>query len=1000
MTQAVESGRRARRLWSGIGVRGGEGSLAGWVSLLFAVTQSSFGLGMNAADTLFFLRFGVDRLPLMILISGIVVMGVITLHVVGLGVVGPRRWLWITSAASAAWLILERVVVGLDWPPIYGVIWIATQGIIMVTLTAMWNAAEQSCDTRQAKRLFPLFATAGVVGGVAGNAVTGPLAAALGTANLLLVQAGLLVISTVLLARVSRLFRPETAEGPESVWKSLTSTPRRALSTRLGRLAAGAALLVSTLFFLVVFPFNELVAASFPTEVEVAGFLGLFSSVATAATFVFSLLVTRWLFARLGVVITLMLVPLVYAGGFGLWLLEFGLFPAALTRGLQWVMVNAIWVTAFSALFNVVPATQRSQTLGFMIAVPAQIGTIAAGALLIVGEDIPRPAGFGIGLALAVVAVAVVYSMRPAYLDSVVSAVRSGLAGVFTLQLRDIADPADRDATRILTDYLRDERPQARAFAAASLARLGDESTAPDVRLLLDDPSPAVRSAALDSICVMAPGHLLDHVADAVRDDLPAVRAQAVRYLVGVSGADVETLLVAMLDDPDLRVRAAAVVALDTEAGARVEADMLTSSEPRVVATVLEESARAGRGLRTADPDDFLSHSDSRVRRAAVDAGAGREDHGLLVAALDDSSPGVRRAAARALASETPGRRRLLDVLQTGSVNATDAALHALVPLDELEQDLADWAANEARRAALLANRRRALERPHPSLTLSFLLSILSNRSERLVGWVIAAMTTRQTQKVMHIVERGVRSNDPETASQAVEALETIGARSVLKVLIPLLETTGDQAQAGRRETLDQLSADFDPWLRALAMRCLAEEMREEMTRLEEASSGDSADIVRAAVAGFTPMADNVETLDQMDRVLALHAVSMFTDLDPEDLELIASATTEVRFEPGEHIYRDGDPGSEMLVIVGGSAVVSKSREGARHMISHYGPGQIAGELAVLVGGRRVADVDAGEDGVHGLVLTGADLLSILEERPTVGMGMLATLASRLAEQT
>ena len=860
MTQTKAKTSRTRRLWRGIGIRTGEGPLAAWVSLLFAVTQASFGLGMNAADTLFFLRFGVDRLPLMILISGIVVMGAITLHVTGLGVVGPRRWLWITTAGSALWLILERLVVGLDWPPIYPVVWIATQGIIMVTLTAMWNAAEQSCDTRQAKRLFPLFATAGVVGGVAGNAVTGPLAAALGTPNLLLVQAALLATSTFLLARVSRLFRPEQAEGPVSVWSTLTSTPRHALSTRLGRLAAAAALLVSTLFFLVVFPFNEEVVATFPTEVEVAGFLGLFSSVATAATFVFSLLATRWLFARVGVVITLMLVPLVYAGGFGLWLVEFGLVTAALARGLQWVMVNAIWVTAFSALFNVVPARQRSQTLGFMIAVPAQIGTVAAGALLIVGEAVPRPVGFGVGLALALAGVAVVYSMRPAYLDSVVSAVRSGLAGVFTLQLRDIADPADRDATRILTDYLRDERPQARAFAAASLARLGDESTAPDVRVLLDDPSPAVRSAALDSMCVIAPDNLVDHVAEAVRDDLPAVRLQAVRYLVGEPGADAEALLVAMLDDRDVRVRAAAVVALDTEAGTRVEREMLSSGEPRDIAAVLEETARAGRTLRTADPNVFLSHSDSRVRRAAVDAGAGRSDRGLLVTALDDPSPGVRRVAANALASEPDGRRHLLDVLQTGSVNATDAALRALVPLDELERDLADWAASEARRAALLASYRRALDRPDPSPTLSFLLSILSNRSERLVSWVIAAMTTRQTEKVMHMVERGVRSDDPETAAQAVEALETVGARSVLKVLIPLLETSGDQAPAGRRETLDHLTADFDPWLRALALRCLAEEMREEMTRLEEASSTDSADIVRSVVAGLAPMTDHVET--------------------------------------------------------------------------------------------------------------------------------------------
>jgi HEAT repeat protein len=1000
VTQTETRMPRSRSLWRGIGIRLGDGPLAGWISLLFAVTQASHGLGMNAADTLFFLRFGVDRLPLMILISGFVVMAAITLHVVGLGAAGTRRWLLITTTASGFWLLIERLVVAADWLPIYPIVWISNQAIIMATLTVMWNAAEQSCDTRQAKRLFPIFATAGVVGGVAGNALTGPLAGSLGTANLLFVQAGLLGISAVVLIRVSRFFKRDSEEGPISVWSNLTSTARRALSSRLGRLAATAALLVSTLFFLVVFPFNEVVAATFPTEVEVAGFLGLFSSIATAATFVFSLLVTRWLFARIGVVLTLMLVPLVYAGGFALWLVEFGLVEAALTRGLQWVVVNAIWATAFSAIFNVVPARQRSQTLAFMIAVPAQIGTILAGALLLMGETVPRPVGFVIGLALALAGVAVVFTMRPAYLDSVVAAVRSGLAGVFTLQMRDIADPADRDAARILTNYLSDERPQARAFAAAALARLGDETTASDVRTLLDDPSPVVRSAALDSMCVIAPDRVVDHVAESVNDDLAAVRVQAVRHLVGESGGDAEALLVSMLGDPDVKVRAAAVVALDTEEGIREEEEILSSEDPRAIAAVLEESSRSGRGLRTADPDLFLSHADPRVRRAAIDAGAGRSDWVLLVTALDDRSPGVRRTSARALASDTEGRRHLLDVLQTGSVNATDAALRALVPLEELDPDLADWAANEARRAALLAGYRRALDRPDPSLTLSFLLAVLSNRSERLVGWVIAAMTTNQTQRVMHIVERGVRSDDPETAAQAVEALETIGARRVLRALIPLLETPGDQGPMNRRESLDTLAGDFDPWLRALALRCLAEEVREDMARIEAASSTDPADIVRSAVAGLTPVADNVETLDPMDRVLALHAVSMFAGLDPEDLELIASATTEVRFEPGEHIYQDGDPGSEMLVIVGGSAVVSKSKDTERHVISRYGPGQIAGELALLIGGRRVADVEAGDDGLHGLVLTGSDMLSILEERPTVGMGMLATLATRLAEQT
>jgi CRP/FNR family transcriptional regulator, cyclic AMP receptor protein len=1001
VTDTKTSTSKKPKLSRGIGVRPGEGSMAVWISVLFGVTQASHGLGMNTADTLFFLRFGVDRLPLMILISGVVVMGAITVHIVGLGVTGPRRWLWIVTTASALLLVSERLVVAADWPPIYPVIWIANQAIMMVTLTVMWNAAEQSCDTRQAKRLFPLFATAGVIGGVAGNAATGPLAAALGTANLLLVQAGLLTASTAISFGTRRFFRLEEEQAPASLWSTLIATPKRALSTRLGRLAAMAVLLVSTLFFLIVFPFNEMVAANFSSEVEVAGFLGAFSSVATAATFVFSLLATRWLFGRLGVVLTLLVVPIVYAAGLGLWLVDFGLVSAALVRGVQWVAVNAIWGTAFPALFNVVPGRLRSRTLGFMIAIPAQIGTVIAGGLLLMGEAIPQATGFGIGLVLALAASWIVYSMRPAYLESVVAAVRYGLAGVFTLQQRDIADPTDRDATRILTEYLHDERPQARAFAAASLARLGETTAAPQVKGLLDDPSPTVRSAALDSMCIIAPEDLVDHVAAAVADDLGAVRLQAVRYLVEKSGPAAKALLESRLEDPDERVRAAAAVALDNEDGARVEGEMLASGAPRAITAVLQETTRAGRSLRTAHPDDFLAHPDSRVRMAAVVAGAGLRDPQVLAQRLEDRSPGVRRAAARVLASVPEGHRLLVETLQTGSVNATDAALDALVPLDEFEPRLANWAETEARRAALLAGYGHALAATSDrSPTLSFLISVLSSRSDRLIGWVIAAMTTRQTEQVMAIVERGVRSRDAETRAQATEALETIGARSVLKVLIPLLETPDEPEATDRRDVLRALSEDFDPWIRALALRTLADEVREDLRSLQQAGVDDESDVVRAAVAGLSPMAETVETLDPMDRALALHVVPMFAALDPEDLELIAATMAEVRYEPDERIYTDGEAGDEMLVIVGGSAVVSKERDGLRHIVSGYGPGYIVGELAVLVGGRRVADVDAGETGLHGLALTGSDLLSILEERPTVGMGMLGTLATRLAEQT
>src|SRR4029453_5342989 len=88
---AVAEALPQARVFAFLGGRPGEGPLAAWMVLLFAFTQASQGLGANAADTLFFLRFGVESLPLMILLSGPVVMVASLLYTGGRPGGGP--WL-------------------------------------------------------------------------------------------------------------------------------------------------------------------------------------------------------------------------------------------------------------------------------------------------------------------------------------------------------------------------------------------------------------------------------------------------------------------------------------------------------------------------------------------------------------------------------------------------------------------------------------------------------------------------------------------------------------------------------------------------------------------------------------------------------------------------------------------------------------------------------------------------------------------------------------------
>lgn len=991
-----------RRLLAAARVRPEETKLATRIVVFFAVTQASHGIAANTADALFFQRFGVDQLPLMILLSGPAVMIATLAYSGGLARVGSRRWLPATTSVAAVWGVIEWAAIFTDARFVYPVIWIAAQVLILLTLTVMWNAAASACTTRQAKRLFPLFASAGVAGGVVGNLAVGPLAVLLGTQNLLLVQGVLLVGSTVLVGRLAGFFtdsRDASGDRRGGMRRAMAAIR----SSRLLLLAAVVAALLSAVFYMVVFPFSESVAASFDSEAEIAGFLGLFSSVATAATFLFSLLATNRLLARFGVVVTLMIVPAIYALGFSTWLLGFGLVTATLVRGAQWVAVNAIQGTTFSALFNVLGSRQRGPVLALMTAVPAQVGTMAAGVTLLAADALPRSAQFGAGLLLSALALGAVVLMRPAYLDAVVAAVRRGLVGMFDVVQPGLITPVDRDTARVLATHLEDERPEARAFAIAGLARVGGEPQA--IEPFLADDDPLVRAAAFDSVCELEPNVVDRHLAEAIADESATVRLHALRHLKSLGdGAVLEVDLGPALQDPDSRVRAAAAWLAGDDVGGPIVREMAAGSDPESMSAVLEELARNPTRPMGIEPIRCLQDENPRVRAAAATAQAAiGADLPPLVPTLDDPSLRVRHASANALAAHQEGRNLLIEVLDEGSVIATEAALRAVSPIQEADsQEFTDWAKREARRAALLDDYRRALEGHETSQDEEYLVEVLGKRADRLVQWVLMAMTTEETSEIMPVVSRGVRSDDPETNSQAVEALETVGARSVLDVLLPLLDpVAGAETRHDHRQALRELSTDFDPWLRALALRGLAQEAETELHDLRDIAAGDASPLARNAVPGLAPMPETgLDKLDEMGRVLVLRRVPMFSELDPEDLLLIAQAAEERHVDSDERIYHEGEEGTELLVIVSGEVVVSRLRDEGRRVIQAYAEGEHVGELSLLSGGKRSADVHAGPEGVHGLVLSKANLLSILEERPSVALGMLGTLAERLVEQT
>jgi CRP/FNR family cyclic AMP-dependent transcriptional regulator len=136
-------------------------------------------------------------------------------------------------------------------------------------------------------------------------------------------------------------------------------------------------------------------------------------------------------------------------------------------------------------------------------------------------------------------------------------------------------------------------------------------------------------------------------------------------------------------------------------------------------------------------------------------------------------------------------------------------------------------------------------------------------------------------------------------------------------------------------------------------------------------------------------------TMTRDRRTELLAAAPLLADVDAAGLERIADRTVEVAFTDGHVIARQGEVGTGFFMIARGGARVVRDGE----TIATLGPGDFFGELSVLDGRPRVAQVIA-EGETTCLALATWDLEAVITEHPSVGLALLRGLAERLRTLT
>jgi CRP-like cAMP-binding protein len=131
--------------------------------------------------------------------------------------------------------------------------------------------------------------------------------------------------------------------------------------------------------------------------------------------------------------------------------------------------------------------------------------------------------------------------------------------------------------------------------------------------------------------------------------------------------------------------------------------------------------------------------------------------------------------------------------------------------------------------------------------------------------------------------------------------------------------------------------------------------------------------------------------MQQRQRVAQLSKVPLFANCSKRELSRLLSRVRTESVDAGHTLFVEGAPSSNLYVILTGSAVVR--RNGRR--IARVGPGDVVGELSVILGGPRTATVEA-DTPIEWLVLDRTSLREAIDEVPGLGWNVLQSVAARL----
>jgi HEAT repeat protein len=995
------------------------------LALIFA-TSAALALLKAAQGGVFLSAYPRHRIPHAFAASALLLATASSVSVAAAARLGPVSLATYGLSISSVALLGTRAMLSMDIAGSPFATYVIIETICGIVLIQVWSVVSETIDARSAKRLLPIAGVGAALAWTIFGLLTPRLVALFGATGLLFIAPLLLVTALILVRAIARF---------DLAGKPAKATDERA-TARLGLLAGWregmrfvsevplmrVVLSLSVLALLAeqLMDFQLLAAAreAHSSAAEIAGFLGRFHGIVSGVSLVVLLGLSGRVLSRLGAILGLVATPVATVLAAAVAVAVPGLIPIVLLRGVDRVMKNALWTSAMEQTQTPLPVMRRAQARALIRGVVAPLFYAAAAVgLAVIPERFDlRILSLLTLLTATVITAVIVIAVRPRY----VLALRRAIDDRRLHLDHDLGEtrgaivPIDIDACEALGRELCDEDEARALLAAEVLSQSEGPAASRALTRGLSHPSPEVRAEAATGLGTLGAVEHARALCDLLaRDPISEVRRAAVRSLIAL-----------MVDDPDVRAALERAKA-DTDRIVRANAlvAMLAREDPKAFATgstllpLLDptdrdacEAALAALGKEQMQQPlvieavrSVLRADDRALRVRALEVVTRTRARELLadiaplledartapeaVARLVHWGEGALESAAESVIATTddesaPMSRLLSHADPAVRDRAARALLRERMPLPrDAVQPVLD---REIRRAYALDIARAALAYAPIDETLASEVTLRFRETRKRILQLLAL---RESRKLVEVVQVGLRRTSRNVEAQIAELLDVALPPELARKIVPLFDRLESAARvetamelglcardAPVKDPLGALVALDDAHLRGCALAAAGESFRARFPELF------------ATEASLVPV---------YERMRFLRSVPLFGDLPGEDLRTIAEIVETVDLAKGTVVFRKGDPGDDLYVILKGKIAI---RDGKLEVAS-FGPREFFGELSIIDHEPRSADAIVVED-AQLLRLRSSDLGELMAQRPQIQEQFLIVLARRLRAVT